>query len=88
MTPLEQTKEKISLLEDALKSANPSMPTLLREIHNFLKAQPDIVTVLADEDINVIVTGLKRQTQIELVVNTKKSASKSKRVAAIDVDDL
>lgn len=90
MTPHEQVKEKLIRLEETIKTAHPTMPVLLKEIHDFLKEQPDVVTLLEEEEIQVIVQGLARQTNVELISTKSKqtSAAKSKRVAAITEDDL
>lgn len=82
----EQIKEKILSLESALLSQHPSMPTLLREIHQTLKANPDCVTLLENEEIGVIVNGLKKQTATEIATAAIKTKSKS--LKAITLDDL
>ena len=79
-------REKLATLEQALLDASPNMPTLLRDIHRELKADPDIVTILSEEEVAVLVKGLKKQTSTEIatkaVKTTKKAASK------ITVSDL
>ena len=55
MTPSEQIKEKIISLESALLAQHPSMPTLLRDIWQQLKSNPDCVTLLSETEIGVIV---------------------------------
>lgn len=58
-------KEKVAELGAALLERHPKMPTLLREIHTTLSKYPEQVTLLAEEDIAVIVNGLKVQTGVE-----------------------
>ncbi len=87
MSPQEQIKSNILELQNALLNAHPSMPTLLRTIHSQLKQNPDCVTLLEAEEIGIIVTGLKRQTGIE--ITTKSSTvSKAKRISSVSLDDL
>jgi len=84
MTPLEQIKEQVAQLSNALLAAHPQMPVLLRQIHTQLKQDPENVTLLSEEEIAVIVNGLKQQTQVELVTATPKKKAMSK----LDVSDL
>ena len=71
-----QLKEKVASLSDAILSKHPTMPTLLREIHTTLLKYPEQVTILFEEDINIIVSGLSVQT------NTTFAAAISKPAAA------
>lgn len=73
-------KEKVLSLEKAILDKHPTMSGLLREIHTALKKQPENVTILAEEDIKIIVNGLEKQTNIALVesVTTKKTGTKAK----------
>lgn len=86
MNIAEQIKEKIASLQSALLSQHPTMPQLLREIHSTLKANPDCVTLLEEEEIGVIVNGLKRQTATEIATATLKSPKKS--IKSIGLADL
>lgn len=72
-----QIKEKILSLQSALLSSHPTMPTLLREIHQTLKANPDCVTLLTEEEIGTIVNGLKKQTATEIATTALKSKTKA-----------
>lgn len=75
---LMEIQETIQQLEAALLSANPEMPILLRKIHNKLKSDPELVTLLTEEEIAQVINGLKVQTNVSLVSNTKKPASEKK----------
>lgn len=80
----QQIKEKVLSLQDALLQQHPTMPTLLREIHQTLRANPDVVTLLSDTEVGVIVNGLKAQTKTEIVtaaLKTSKKAVKSMTLA-------
>jgi hypothetical protein len=72
---------QIASLQEALLNAHPTMPILLRDIHRNLKSDPAIVTLLSEEDIAIIVSGLKKQTMTEItasVLKTPSATSKAK----------
>lgn len=84
-----ELKEKVAKLQEALLNKHPQMPVLLREIHAAIKAQPEQVTLLEEEEIQVIVKGLEKQTGVELatsVVKTSKSTSKTAQIKALGAD--
>lgn len=80
-------KEKLAQLQEALLEATPNMPVLLRDIHRELKADPDVVTVLSDEECAILVKGLKKQTSTEIATKAIKKTTK-KAAKKITVDDL
>ncbi len=85
MTPYEQLQEKVLSLETAIKSRHPTMPTLLQEIWKALKAQPENVTLMTEEEMGILVSGLQVQTNTTLAqsaVKASKSAASNKSVAA------
>lgn len=78
MTPTEQLQEKVLSLQTALLEAHPRMPVLLKEIHTQLKTDPEIVTLLTEEEIGIIVSGLMKQTQTTILAAVmKKGTGKS-----------
>ena len=79
-----QVKEKLASLEAALLEGTPNMPQLLREIHRELKADPDTVTLLSEEECSILVRGLKKQTATEIA--TKAIATKA--ISKMTVEDL
>ena len=79
-------REKIAEMEAALLASDPRMPYLLRDIKLILKKDPDVVTLLSEEDIAKIFRGLEVQTNTELVT-TKPTVSKAK-IAKLGLDDL
>lgn len=81
-----EVKEAIASLQNSLLSQHPEMPILLRKIHQQLKADPDIVTLLTEEEIGVIVNGLSKQTNT--VIATSISKSKTKSIKSIGLSDL
>lgn len=87
MTPHEQIQNNILQLREALVSAYPQIPSLLQTIHRQLKADPEVTTLLTEEEISIVVNGLKRQTATELVTKTS-SAAKTSRIKSVTADDL
>ena len=89
MTPHQQTQEKILKLQEAITSAHPQMPVLLRDIHTVLLKDPEQVTLLTEDEIAIVFAGLKKQTQ---VVFAEKAAAKpragAKRASSMSLDDL
>lgn len=71
-----ELKEKVAQLSQALLSKHPQMPVLLREIHKTLSTYPENITLLSEEEIQQIVSGLKVQTQTEFASTVVKSAGK------------
>lgn len=78
MTPLEQLQEKVGSLQTALLEAHPRMPVLLKEIHNNLKQDEELVTLLSEDEIAIIVQGLQKQTNTTILLSVaKKGTGKS-----------
>ena len=71
-------KEKVAELEQRILSKHPSMPVLLAQIHKTISAQPEQVTLLSEEEIGVIVDGLKIQTGVEFAAAATKPGSANK----------
>jgi hypothetical protein len=90
MPPTDQAfevREKLAALEEALLTSLPSMPSLLRDIHRNLKADPDVVTLLSEEECAILVTGLKKQTGTEIATSALKGPRK-KAISKMTVADL
>lgn len=82
-------QSKILALQEQLLSANPGLPTLLRTIHTQLKNDPAIVTLLTEDECNIIVQGLEKQTNTFLAASiSKPKASTSKALSKVKIDDL
>lgn len=72
--------EKVAKLQEAILASHPTLPVLLRTIHTQLLKDPEQVTLLSEEEIGIIVNGLKKQTNTEIatkVVKESKSAASS-----------
>ncbi len=86
-----QLKEKVAELATFILEKHPRMPTLLREIHTTLGKYPEQVTLLGEEEIGVIVSGLAVQTNTmfaQAMVKGSASTTKSlvKKVAQLGAD--
>jgi len=86
-TRLYTIREKLAELEQSLLNKTPNMPTLLRDIHRQLKNDPDIVTILSEDEINILVSGLKKQTGVEISTAVLKQPNK-KALKSTTLDDL
>ena len=71
-----EVREKLAQLEASLLEATPNMPSLLRDIHRTLKADPDVVTILTEEECSILVRGLKKQTATEIATTSLKKGGK------------
>lgn len=82
-----QLREHVATLQTLLLQAHPQMPTLLQQIHHNLKKDEDLVQFLNEEEIGVIVAGLKQHANIVIATNIiNKNTNKSMR--NITLDDL
>lgn len=87
MTPIESTKLQIAELEQAILSAHPRLPHLLKDIWVALKNDPANVTLLTEEEVAIIVQGLEKQTATTLASVALASKGK-KSMKSTSVDDL
>jgi len=81
----EQIRMKIAELQQCILAAHPTLPMLLREIHTVLKTDPDNVTLLSEEDIGIIVQGLKLQTKTVITAATLSKKSTLKHTTLADL---
>ncbi len=90
LSQADQLKQKIGELQEQLLAAHPQMPTLLRTIHKQLLEDNSLVQTLTEEEIGVIVSGLKKQTGIHITTKASKASTTSlkKKHANLTVDDL
>ena len=83
MTPVEQIQANILSLQAELQKTVPNIPTILSTIHKQLLANPDCVTLLKEEEIATIVSGLDKQGGMLLTQSmVKKAASSPKSITA------
>jgi hypothetical protein len=81
-----QLKEKIAALQNAILTVHPTLPIILKDIHTLLKSDPSNITLLDEDDISTIVSGLKKQTATEITQATLKKSTKS--LSKVSLDDL
>ena len=81
-------KEKLAMLDDSLKENLPNMATILRDIHTQLKDDPDTVTLLSEEECNILVEGLKAKTQTVIATAALKSSKAKKALKKTTLEDL
>lgn len=82
---------KLADLQAALLAKNPQMPLLLRDIHSQLKQNPEVVTLLTEDEVAIVVSGLSSQTLTHLAGSTLKSAKSATAKASlkkVSTDDL
>ena len=78
-----ELKSKVTELEQTILSRHPRMPQLLQEIWKALREQPENVTLLSEEEIRVIVNGLKVQTGVEFAATAVKGSGAKSAAAKI-----
>lgn len=84
-----EISSKLDELQQALLTNHPAMATLLRDIHRTLKAQPEQVTLMSEDEIATVVAGLQKQTNTHLAALTMKpSKSKKESLKNVKLDDL
>lgn len=82
----EQIKLAIAELQDVILTAHPKLPFLLQEIRKFLLEDPDLVTLMTEEEIGIIISGLEKHTKTVITTAALKSTKKSlKSVTAADL---
>lgn len=74
-----EMKGKIAELQAALLAKHPQLPNMLRKIHAQVRQDPELATLLDEEEIGVIVNGLKVQTQTEIVTSKEKAATSANK---------
>jgi len=79
-------QSKVSELSAALLDRHPKMPTLLDEIFKTIKQYPEQVTILEEEAIAEIVSGLKQLTGVKFAEAATKSSGATKKLKNATVD--
>tara|TARA_R110000796_G_scaffold45451_1_gene109932 strand:+ start:138 stop:410 length:273 start_codon:yes stop_codon:yes gene_type:complete len=76
-------QEKLANLEQMLVNNTPNIAELLRIIHRQLHSDPALCTLLSEEEISILVRGLKKQTNT--VMATKANAKPKKAMSKMQV---
>jgi hypothetical protein len=74
---------KVAELSQLILDKHPRMPVLLREIHTTLRQYPENVTLLSEEEIGVIVSGLIVQTGVNFAATVTKTTAVKTAAAKI-----
>lgn len=83
-------KEKVESLRVAILEKHPRLPTLLSEIHKTLLAQPEQVTLMNEEELTIVVSGLMKQSGVEFAkaAMTGKTGSTKSLAAKLKSGEL
>lgn len=79
---------KIAELQSQILSSHPQMPTLLRDIHQTLKADPETVTLLTDVEVGTIITALQKYTGNFITAKAATAKSPKAALKNLSADDL
>lgn len=85
---VDRVQSKIIELQEALDGAIPNFQFILKDIHDTLRADPEVVTILKEEEIAVIVKGLEKHSHIIVTPAKAKKAASAKSKAPISASDL
>ena len=88
MNNAELIKEKLYTLESQLTANHPDIKGLLRDIHSTLKQDPDVVTILSEEEVSILVKGLMRQTNSDVIAKVVKTKPSKKSLQQLSLGDL
>lgn len=80
---------RMETLQEELEKGVPSYKDSLRTIHSMLRADPDLVHVLSEEQIGVVIAGLSKHKGVVITeIGKKGSGSGGKKSATISLDDI
>lgn len=84
-------QSKLQDLSAQLLQSHPNIPILLRDIHSQLKQNPEVVTLMTEDEVAIVVQGLSVQTRTHLsgsVMKSAKSATSKAAMKNVKLDDL
>lgn len=84
----EPLKLKMRELEAQLEQQVPEFSLTLKQIHQHLAKDPASVTILSEEEIGTIVSGLERHSGITIVAGKAAGKSKSGKTQPVSADML
>jgi len=70
-----QASGLINELDGTIKANHPRMPFLLQDIWNTLEKYPECVTLLSEEEMEIVISGLEKVVDTDLAAITLKSAT-------------
>lgn len=74
-------------LEQKLNEQIPDFTGQLRYLHRVAAEDPNVVTIMTDEELGIIVRGLARMVDIE-IVTPKETGTRKKKLANVSSDDI
>lgn len=82
----QELQDKLISLEEALESEIPSYAIHLRDIQKMIQADPNQVTILSDQEMSVIVSGLKKLRDVSFV--SSKKQTEKKKISSFTLEDI
>lgn len=80
---------ELAELRQSLEAAVPGFAIILKKIHEKLRQDPAVVTLMTEEEIFVCVSGLQKHAQIEVIapksIKDVKKATKGIKIGAEDL---
>lgn len=76
--------QRLAQIEAKLKESDPMLPLHCETIRKALLDNEELVHILPDDKIRILMAGMKKYTNIQLIAEASKTRGKSK----ITVDDL
>jgi len=70
-----QVSGLITELDGTIKANHPRMPSLLQDIWITLEKYPECVTLLSEEEMEIVISGLEKVVDTDLAAITLKSAT-------------
>lgn len=86
-SPHEECRNKILSLQQVMIEETPKLPIVLGEIKRILLKNPEVATLLTEEEIGKLVAGLSVRANEKLAEAVVKS-TRSKSVKNATIDDL
>ena len=75
-------------LQEAMNAEIPGFAYILQDIHKTLRADSSIVTLLSEEEISLIVSGLEKHADATITNAKTKAPGASRKKTPISADDL
>lgn len=79
---------QLAELEDALLKKLPEFRTILRDIHTKLRQDPEVVTILTEDEVSLIVSGLVTHANVDIIAPRTVKAAKKAAKTPISAGDL
>jgi len=83
---MSQLQQNMRQLETALLTADPQMPSYLKESHKVLISHPETVHLLDDEEISRLIDAAQKFTNTQILTALAKSGAKRKGAGKLSTD--